>query len=319
MSSYKYGFIGDERPDLVRCLLNPEDATRYRIGSAAKVDWVCPNCHTIIRNKSVNKIVSRGIPCPICSDGVSKPTKITTSSLEQVGISYITEKTFAWSNKRFYDFYLPQYNTIIEVHGSQHYGLGFKHLSGVTREDQVVNDFNKYKLAVSNGIEYYYIVNAKDTSARNIVPQLQKIFKRLGVNRAIDISRCEQDAAKSNVVLAAQMWNNGKQSGEISQKLNVSHGTVVQYLHAASAAGFCDYTSYKAHILSQQNAVAKLRRRVRCIETGQVFESILVANKFYNVGSSSNIIRSCNNKNRHAGYCDGVQLSWEYVDDEDNA
>lgn len=64
---YKYGTILEERPDLIKCLLNSDDSN-YHIGSAVKVDWICPNCGSIIRGKSVNKVISRGIPCQICSD-----------------------------------------------------------------------------------------------------------------------------------------------------------------------------------------------------------------------------------------------------------
>lgn len=166
-----YGTIKEERPDLVAYLINKEDADLYQIGSARKLEWYCPNCGNPVGLKSINKVVSRGIPCKLCGDGVSKPEKIVQSAFRQSGIKYEMQKIFPWSGKKRYDFYLPDYNCIVEVNGSQHYTYGFKYLSGVTLEDQQQNDRDKMCNAIKNGIDHYIVIKADDTSSAAIIPQ----------------------------------------------------------------------------------------------------------------------------------------------------
>lgn len=93
MSSHIYGTILDERPDLFECLADKGDGGRF-IGSATKVDWICPNCHNRVSKKAINKVVERGISCPVCSDGISRPEKITASLLTQARVLFETQKTF---------------------------------------------------------------------------------------------------------------------------------------------------------------------------------------------------------------------------------
>lgn len=309
----KYGSILEESPDLVKYLVNEDDAD-ISIGSATKVNWICPSCGMVVEMKSVNKVVSRGrIPCPACGDGVSRPEKIVISGLRQAGIEFVPQKIFKWSQRKRYDFYLTEYNAIIEVHGSQHYGLGFANFSGVSLDEQKHIDDLKKRLADENDISKYYVINATIVEVVNVVPQLEDILNDLGVGKEINHRMCEIAAAQSNIVEAARMWNDGAMSGEIAKKLFVAPGTVIQYLKRAAAIGLCNYTPYDGHIRSQKMALKPRRRRVRCINTGEVFESIAEAGKKYNISSLSNIIRSCTIQGRHAGELNGELLSWEYV------
>lgn len=311
MGYIKYGTIKDELPELYKCLANKENGTIH-IGSAKKIDWICPNCGSLVSQKAVNKIVSRGVSCRICGDGVSKPEKITVSALKQNGVQFVFQKTFEWAGRKIYDFYLPDYEAIIEVNGSQHYGLGFEHLSGKTLEDQKKIDIDKKSLAFQNGIEFYFEIEAINTSAQHIVPQLDAYMCKLGMETNTDIKMCERDSLKSNVYIAATMWNNGRSSGEISNELCVSANTVVNYLKSAASAGLCDYTPLIAQQKSQALAIEKKKKSVRCVTTGVIFPSLAEACKEYGVSSASNIIRSCNGS-ICAGKHNGTPLRWEYV------
>lgn len=310
---YKYGTIREERPDLVEFLVNETDADRHHLGSNVKLDWICPNCGNIVREKTLNKVVNRGIPCMLCSDGVSKPEKIVSCALIQSGVDFIPQKTFRWSGRKRYDYYIPDHNMIIEVHGTQHYTYGFKDLSGITYDQQLEIDRYKYNTAVANGISLYKIVDARDVADSAIVPQIEKILSDVGINTVIDSYLCEQAALKSNVTEAARYWNEGLWSSEIAEKLGVSVTTTVDYLHTASNLGICDYSPIKAQRLSQERAVQKRKRKVRCVQTGEVFDSVIDAGRKYNISSPSNIIRSCRYDHTHAGTYNGVRLSWQYV------
>lgn len=310
---YKYGTILEERPDLVECLANRDDAAKYHIGEAKKIDWICPNCGSTVKSKAINKVVVRGVPCRLCRDGVSIPEKIVGSALVQSGVNYIAEMTFSWSKRKRYDFYLEDYNTIIEVNGAQHYGYGFKDFSGVSYDEQIKTDTEKKALAINNGITKYYYINARETTASFIVPQIIQVFNDIGIKSNISIRKCEEAALTSNVVLAARLWNEGLMRGEICRRLEMSSSAVVKYLNRAAEIGLCDYNALYARRLSQQQAVKKIKRKVRCIETSEIFDSLADARRRYGISSSSNIIRSINNPKCHAGMYNGVKLSWEYI------
>lgn len=62
-----------------------------------------------------------GCGCPKCAFKRSKGEKKIINFFEKNGIPFITEKSFEWSEKKRYDFYLPDYNLLIEYNGIQHY------------------------------------------------------------------------------------------------------------------------------------------------------------------------------------------------------
>ena len=310
----KYGTILEEHPEFVKFLCNKDDANIH-IGSAKKVDWICPNCGGIVREKSVNKVISRNrIPCSICCDGVSKPEKIVASALRQMNVEYVPQKCFKWSGKKRYDFFLPKHNTILEVHGSQHYGYGFRDFSGVSIEDQIATDNKKKDLAIKNGIKNYFVINAADTSAIPILSQLSPLLLNIGICGVINYKMCEAAAMTSNVRIAADMWNEGMSSGEISGVIGVGASCVIGYLKTAASIGLCNYTPYIGHVKSQIKNVEKLKRKIICTTTGEIFPSLADAKRKYHITSASNIIRACKNNNKHAGEINGVKLSWRYYE-----
>ena len=62
-----------------------------------------------------------GHGCPKCAKGRSKGEKKIIDFLQKNFISFESEKIFEWSNLRRYDFYLPDFNLLIEYNGIQHY------------------------------------------------------------------------------------------------------------------------------------------------------------------------------------------------------
>ena len=57
--------------------------------------------------------------------------------------------------------------------------------------------------------------------------------------------------------------------------------------------------------------------KVRCITTGEIFESAYEAAKFYNIPSNSGIVKCCKGIRTHAGkLSDGTPLEWEYANEE---
>ena len=56
----------DTNPELAKLLLDPEDGYNYTYGSSKKVNWKCPNCHTVINNKIISTIYKNGLSCIKC-------------------------------------------------------------------------------------------------------------------------------------------------------------------------------------------------------------------------------------------------------------
>ena len=150
-----YNDLWTTNPEIAGMLLNQDEGYLYTSGSKHKTDWNCLNCGNIIKDKSINEVTKCGLSCNNCSDGISYPEKFMMSVLKQLNIEYkfqLTKTTFEWCGKYKYDFYLPNYNMIIETHGEQHY---FNNgMFPVTVEEQKKIDKEKMSLAISNGVEY---------------------------------------------------------------------------------------------------------------------------------------------------------------------
>lgn len=72
------------------------------------VFWQTPNSHL------------NGTGCPVCK--ASKGERLITYILDKHNIEFIPQFKIPGNSYRFrYDFYLPEYNTLIEFHGIQHY------------------------------------------------------------------------------------------------------------------------------------------------------------------------------------------------------
>jgi hypothetical protein len=84
--------------------------------------------------------------------------------LKSINIDFCREQVFPWAENKRYDFYLPDSNTIIEIHGAQHYEGGFEKLGGKDLEHEQLNDKLKELMAKNNGISNYIVVNAMSSS-----------------------------------------------------------------------------------------------------------------------------------------------------------
>lgn len=97
--------------------------------------------------------------CPKCSKKASKGERKIIDLLSDNNIDFIKEKVFDWSNKKRYDFYLPDYNLFIEYHGRQHYEE-IPNFFLPLKEQQTIDLF-KEKVARSKGFDYL-VISYKD-------------------------------------------------------------------------------------------------------------------------------------------------------------
>jgi len=100
----------------------------------------------------------KGLRCSVCSS--SRGEKTLVEYFNKRGILYERQKTYddlIYIRKMYFDFYLPEFNTIIEYHGKQHYEpIEFFGGEEVFKE-QKKRDLLKKEYAIDKGINFIEI------------------------------------------------------------------------------------------------------------------------------------------------------------------
>ena len=204
---------------LAELLLNPQDGYNHPQSSHAYVDWKCPNCGEIIKNKKINSMFYSGLSCPKCSDGKSYPNKFIYNALTQINIISRTEKSFDWSKNiknnniklcgnKIYDFYIPSLNGIIEANGGQHYGVGGWHRTSKGKKiiEEQQNDKIKEQLAIENNIEHYVVIDCRESKLEFIRDSILKSeLSKLYDLSTIDWLECHRYACSSLVKITCDL------------------------------------------------------------------------------------------------------------------
>lgn len=118
----------------------------------------------------------RGVGCPKCNE--SKGERLISEYLEQVGIVFETQKMYEDGlndngNKFKYDFYLPEYNILIEYDGGQHYKKVFnRDLDAVKESDTLKNKFaNEKNISLYRIFDYDNIIE----KLKNIIQSCNRL------------------------------------------------------------------------------------------------------------------------------------------------
>lgn len=308
----------------------------------------CPNCGKI-KNISPNQLFHRGISCNKCSDGISYPEKFIASMLEQLSIHYEMHYCPLWANKRQYDFYLPDCNCIIEVHGEQHYKeTNLTKLGGRTLIEEQDNDRFKENIAKENGIINYFIIDCRESTLGWIRDSLEHniLMDVLNIDiTKVDWNKCNLDALSSKAKRAVDLWNSDKNitTTKIANYLNVSASSVLSWLKKASKFKLCDYDRKKGlqraqneewiknlseshkgqkawnkgHVASEEYKKACQRaqkcNKIICLETNIIYNSQNEAGRQMGLAQSG-ISRSV----RSNGYCSVKGYHFQLVKTKEN-
>lgn len=99
------------------------------------------------------------VGCPKCNRKRSKGERKIGQILDNLKIAYSIEESFKWQTnpKRRYDFYLPEYNMVIEYMGEQHYKERNCKAFKSDLEEQKRIDKEKYDDAIKAGFNYFSI------------------------------------------------------------------------------------------------------------------------------------------------------------------
>jgi hypothetical protein len=249
-----------KNPTISSLLLNNKDGYNVTESSAKKLKFKCPNCN-YVDSKCISNVVSQGFSCNRCSDGISYPEKFVTCLLNQLKVEYEREKVFSWSNfpqqgqgcvtgRRIYDFFLPDYNCIIETHGEQHYRetfSSFKSIRTKTLEDQIDNDKFKQQLAKDNGIKNYIVIDCYKSEKDYIKESIENsLIAQLFDLNIVNWVECDAWAVKSMVKEVCEYWEKNDVSlNEVAEHFKIKRGTLWRYLSKGAELNWCDYVPIK--------------------------------------------------------------------------
>ena len=213
---------------------------------------ICPRCGYIKKEVLIANLTFHGFSCPKCGDGVSYPEKLMSLVLKALGIKYKVQHMFDGYRYK-YDFYLIDYDIIIEVHGGQHYKDCSRSPSWKSYEDEHENDLVKYDLAVLNGYEYnknYFVINAKKSNInciRNSIEQCE-FFKQFDLSN-IDWQEIDKQAQTSQKIDICKCWKEQKEINkdltvtDLAKEFGVSNVTIRNYLTWGDDNGLCEYNA----------------------------------------------------------------------------
>lgn len=239
-----------------------EEAKRYMKSGSTYIYPKCPHCGKI-RNKKMklNTINCYGsIGCD-CGDGISYPEKYFSKLLDLLNVKYIrelTKKDFSWCDKYRYDFYLIDYNIIIETHGMQHYK---KRDFGRSFESEKKNDKTKHDIAIKNGISDYIVIDCRYSNSEWISESIKKSKLASLFNLKNEYyATCAEYAQKNNLCKEVCLYYESHKNDsditmiDIASHFKISDVTLYSYLRDGNIIGWCHRDK---NIKNKQNKISE--------------------------------------------------------------
>lgn len=168
--------------------------------------------------------------------------------------------------------------------------------------------------------------NTKDQFEKwygNILPILEKYDKEpLQTKRVYCLEEGKIYNSVGEVASAFGVSTSSIYAACIRRKTLTKRGTYEPSIKLVKEKRFLWYDDYlkmtDQEIIDYINSTKnKHKRRVICLTTNRIFETLKDAAKFYNISSSSDILYCCKEKLKHAGRLEnGTRLKWSYLDVE---
>lgn len=303
---------------IVDYFVNKNQAKMYSRGSTFKVSIVCPNCNTEYPTKiAINRLVEKRNLCFRCGTHISYAEKLMYFILTSSKVKFDMHKIFDWSRNVYnlesdtygykeYDFYLPDYNIVIETHGIQHYkDVGFLNKNKRTVETEKKNDLFKKELAENHGIEYIEI-DCRESNVKWIKNsiELSKLNNIINISN-IDLNKCHRQALHGiqTFVIQEKRDNSDISLNELAKKYGVSKSTVSRWLN--QNADICNYNRREEALKRHP------KNPVYSPELKMGFESGAIAADYIGVNRHT-IYSALNGYTKHAGRhpVTNERLSW---------
>lgn len=250
--------ISNKAKWMIKYLANKEDSIKFTVGSEKSIKFICPDCGASLIKVIKNVYNNKKVNC-ICGDSISYPEKFIANLLSQVHTNFkfqLTNKNFNWCNNYKYDFYINDFNCIIETHGLQHYEESFNRIVSTKKirnlKEEQENDRRKEQLAKDNGIEHYIVLDCRKSELEWIKKSVldSELLTLFNYNESdIDWLKCEEYALSNLVKQACEYKSNDPNltTSEIGQLLNISGKTIKEYLKLGSKYNWCVYDPKKEH------------------------------------------------------------------------
>lgn len=301
---YKNSIWASEHKEYFSQYLTEDQMKQYMPHSNKKINVKCPYCQTV-KQITINNLFNEGFSCNMCGDAMSFANKFVFNVLSQLKVNIKTEYSPAWANKKRYDDYLIDYETIIENHGIQHYEDC--KMTARTLDEEQANDHLKQYLAMDNDIKHYIVLDCRYSTAEWIkqsilqsdLPTILKFEER-----DIDWQQALQYATKTLMSNVVGLFNDGFSVSDIVRKTNISETAVRGLLHTATKIGVCNYDPKE----SKQKQYDAIKKQVLCIELNKVFPSLIDAGTFIGHVDGSNVSKCCRGVAQTAG-----GYHWKYI------
>ena len=275
--------IWDKARWMVDLGVSEEDAKKYTPCSSQKIKVTCPFCGRKKKCIISNIYNYHSISC-ICGDGISYPEKFMYSTLEQLNIKFETQYCPKWLNsKQKYDFYLSDYNTIIETHGEQHYE---KSSRGRSLQEEQENDRIKKEIALNNGITNYIIIDCRKSDIDWIKEQILNSELAELFDLSIDWNKCEKFACSNLVKEVCDYWHEHREiNGEdittkdVSKIFGLDKTTIIKYLKQGIKLGWCNYNGKEEMSRGGKVNGGQNKQPIYCVELNRIFTSARDAEK----------------------------------------
>lgn len=216
------------RPDKIVYLKNKDDR-KLSFKANKKVRIKCPQCE-FEKVVLLSNFADDNFNCNVCNDGISIGEKFIIELLKLINVQFKREYSPEWAMNKRYDFYIPNNNMIIEVHGNQHFSSNI-HYSWGTLEEIKSNDKFKKENALKNGIINYIELNFEDPTLENMSSEsILKLSDYLQIDN-VDFNAVYNDANNSILIRVCNDYKNtDKKVDDIARENFISRTTVYGYL-----------------------------------------------------------------------------------------
>ena len=294
--------------ELRKYIIDEEQAKTIAPNHSKKIRVKCPTCDTeklITPNKMMQR---KNISCRLCSKGTSYPELFMMAYLEVKEIKYEYQKVFDDLPNRRFDFYIKDFG-ILEVNGEQHYKEPNRNSTWAESYNKTKSsDREKYKYCYDKNINIVSI-DCSRSSYEYIRNNINKIIglPKIRSNEKIKILEIINNNKQYPVKEIIYSFKKGVSFRKMSYVFNISEDTIRNVLKRF------DVTSRK--IGRQKGAIPINKKKVKCLTTNNIFESLTEAGSTFNV-QPGDITRVCKGKRNYAGKhpVTGEKLQWEYVD-----
>lgn len=244
--------LATTHPHLVDYFVNKEEVYKFKAHSNRKVELRCPICNTH-KKIQISQLAKHGYCCSHCSDKVSYPEKVVIELLKFLGMKFETQYREIHKSYR-YDFYLTTLNTIIEVHGRQHYP-GHRHPSWKSYEEEHENDIHKWMLAqLRLGEDLKYIVL---DCRKSDLEWIRHSILDSELNDLLELSKVDwiYVAKQSETNLMSQIVDYYKETGyttsKIAKEFGVCSTTIRNYLRKTAKLGLVEWEPEKTIVVKE--------------------------------------------------------------------